>query len=44
MIDHSKNYSITEAARGLGVNRTSAHRWVKADKIKNGRNLVNGRV
>ena len=44
MINHSKNYSITEAARAIGVDRTSAHRLVKADKIKYGRNFVNGMV
>ena len=44
MIKHSKNYSITEAARALGVDRTSVHRWVKVDKIKYGRHFVNGRV
>ena len=44
MINHSKNYSITEAARALGVDRTSVHRWVKADKIKYGMHFVNGRV
>ena len=43
MINHSKNYSITEAARALGVDRTSVHRWVKDDKIKYGRHFVNGR-
>ena len=31
-------------ARALGVDRTSVHRWVKADKIKYGRHFVNGRV
>ena len=44
MINHSKNYSITEAASALGVDRTSVNRWVKADKIKYGRHFVNGRV
>ena len=44
MINHSKNSSITEAARALGVDRPSVHRWVKADKIQYGRHFVNGRV
>ena len=44
MINHSKNYSITEAARALGVDRTSVHRGVEAGKIKYGRHFVNGRV
>ena len=44
MINNSKNYIITEAARALGVDRTSVHRWVKADKIKYGRHFVNGMV
>lgn len=44
MIYPTKNYSITEASRELGVHACTIHRWINAGKVKYGRHFVNGRV